>query len=266
MNMYMKKRNYISVSRSLAAGLLLLSTLCFYSCEIDSITEPDGIVSGVVRDAIALANGEDPTFWSEQPYGYEIGCNEYNWQGSNTKGSYMFWGKADGTFYNCRIFATVYDINPSNGAFHAVEKQRVTVVSKKETKLTFDVIPYCSFHDVSIEKEPNTPGALVVKFKVTTNPIADDPETEADESKTATFRNWRFFASSRTPSVGNNVYDTEVSTNNDQTLTEAQLGTEIVRVFTGFKPGVKYWVRIAARCQEPSSGRYNMTKVYEIEF
>jgi hypothetical protein len=57
-----------------------------------------------------------------------------------------------------------------------------------------------------------------------------------------------------------------VSTNNDQTLTEAQLGTEIVRVFTGFKPGVKYWVRIAARCVEPSAGRYNMTKIYEITF
>jgi hypothetical protein len=266
MNKNMKKRNYISVTRSLAAGLLLLSTLCFYSCEIDSAAEPDGIVSGVLRDAIALANGEDPTFWSEQPNGYQISCHEYNWQGSETKENFTFWGKADGTFYNCRIFATDYDIRPDDGAFQSIENQRVKVASKGETRLTFDVIPYCSFHDVSIEKDPNTQGTLIVRFKVTTNPIADDPETEADESKPATIRNWRFFATSRTPYVGNNVYDTDVSTNSDQALTEAQLGTEIVRVFTGFKPGVKYWVRIAARCNESSSGRYNMTKIYEITF
>jgi hypothetical protein len=259
MNTNMKKRNYISIA-------CILLSASFYSCSVDSASVPDGIVSGELRDAIAVANGDDPAFWSEQPNGYEIRCYEFGWTGSESKGSQTFWGKADGTFYNCRIFATEYDVSPTNGAFHVVASQRVAI-SKKETKLTFDVIPYCSIRDVSFEKDPVTPGSLIARFKITTNAVADDPSTpDVDEALPATFRNWRFFASSRTPYVGNNIYDTDVSTNSDQTLTDAQLGTEIVRVFTGFKPGVKYYVRLAARCVETASARYNMTKIYEITF
>ncbi|MDR1169709.1 MAG: hypothetical protein LBK97_02615, partial [Prevotellaceae bacterium] len=62
------------------------------------------------------------------------------------------------------------------------------------------------------------------------------------------------------------VYDTDVSTNSDQALTADDLGKEIVSVRTGFKTGVTYYVRLAARCTETSSARYNMTKIYEVKF
>jgi hypothetical protein len=262
----MNKKNYLSSSRLLPAAMLS-TLLSFSSCAIDTISEPDGIISGELRDAVALANGEDPTFWSEQPNGYQIYCTETSWTESETTGSVGFWGKADGTFYNCRIFPATYRVAPSNGAFHSVASQEVTVKSNKETSFVFDVIPYCSFHDVSIEKDPVTAGSLIIRFKVTTNPRPDDPSTpDVDESRPATIRNWRFFASSRTPYVGNNVYDTDVSTNSDQALTADDLGREIVYVRTGFKPGVTYWLRLGARCNETSSARYNMTKIYQVTF
>jgi hypothetical protein len=130
----------------------------------------------------------------------------------------------------------------------------------------FDVIPYCSLHEVSVEKDPVKANSIVVKFKVTTNPVADDPDTEADETVNATIRNWRVFVTSRTPYVGANIFDADVSTASDQEMTESQLGKTIVWTKSGFVPGTKYYLRIGARCTESPKDRYNMTKIYEIEF
>jgi hypothetical protein len=142
----------------------------------------------------------------------------------------------------------------------------VQVKSLQENKLVFDVIPYCSFHDVSIEKDPVTPGTVVIKFKVTTNPVLDNPETEGDESIPATIRNWRLFATSRTPYVGNNIFDADVSTASDQSLTASQLGQTITYSRSGFKAGTTYYLRLGARCTESPADRYNMTEIVKIEF
>jgi hypothetical protein len=140
------------------------------------------------------------------------------------------------------------------------------VVSGKEIPLVFDVIPYCSLHDVVIEKDPVTPLTVKVSFRVTTNPVEDDPATEEDETRLATIQNWRLFATSRTPYVGNNIFDADVSTASDQPLTPEQLGQPIVYVKSGYKPGTKYYLRIGARCKESTQNRYNMSKIFEIEF
>jgi hypothetical protein len=236
-----------------------------YSCEIDNVPEPDGIVSGTIRNAYAV-NDEDAVFWTEQPNGFEIVCTETSWTASETAGGQTFWGKADGSFYSCRIFAATYSIIPRNGAFHSAVAQDVEVRSGVEIPLVFDVIPYCSFHEVSVEKDPVKANTVVVKFKITTNPVADDPATEENETVKATIRDWRTFVTSRTPYVGANVFDADVSTASDQEITESQLGETIVWTKSGFVPGTKYYLRIGARCKESPNDRYNMTKIYEIEF
>lgn len=233
---------------------VLIAAFCLLSlssCEIDSYAEPDGIVAGSLRDA--KTGG---VFWTEQPNGFQLECTETSWTESLTKGGQTFWGKADGSFYNCRVFAATYSIQPVNGAFHSAVAQEVEIRSGQETALVFDVIPYCSFQEASIEKDPNTAGAVLVKLKVTTNPAEGIP---------ATPRHWRLFATSRTAALGANIYDTDVSTS-DQALTESQLGTTITYSKTGFKTGTKYYLRLGARCDESPQGRYNMTEIVEIQF
>lgn len=243
---------------SFIAASMLIS---LSSCEIDTLDEPDGIITGVIRDTKAA----DGVFWTEQPNGVQISCTDLSWTESETSGGQTFWAKADGTFRNTKVFAAQYSIRPTNGAFHSAVTQEVEVKSNQETTLVFDVIPYCSFQEVSIAKDPNTSGAVLVKFKVTTNPVADNPATEADEAISATPRHWRILATSRTPYVGNNIFDADVSTT-DQTLTESQLGTLITYSKTGFKTGTTYYIRLGARCVESPQDRYNMTEIVKIEF
>jgi hypothetical protein len=238
------------------------------SCDIDTITEPDGIISGKIRNALAT-NAEEEIFWTEQPNGFEVVYLETSWTGSESRIGVSFWGKADGSFYNSRLFPATYTITPTNGAFHSAGyANEVEVRSGVETpQLVFDVIPYCSFHEVSVEKDPVKANTVVVKFQVTTNPVADNPDTEeVDETVKATIRNWRVFVTSRTPYVGANIFDADVSTASDQDMTASQLGETIVWTKSGFVPGTKYYLRIGARCTESPKDRYNMTKIYEIEF
>jgi len=249
--------------RAIVVLFAAVSLLCLTSCQIDTLDEPDGIVSGTIRDALNPGG----TFWTEQPGGFEIECAEISWEGdeNTTLGGQTFQGKADGTFYNCRVFAATYRIIPRNGAFHSAKAQRVEVQAGKEPNLVFDVIPYCSFHDVSIEKDPVTAGTIVVKFNVTTNSAPDDPLTEAIDSIPATIRNWRLFATSRTPYVGANVFDADVSLS-DQPLTVADLGKTITYSRSGFKAGTTYYIRLGVRCVESTSDRYNMTEIVKMEF
>jgi hypothetical protein len=252
-----KKTGYLLIA--------ILISVSLSSCEIDTVPEPDGIISGRIRNALAT-NGEDDIFWSEQPNGFKITCTDLDWTESKMSGGVSFWGKADGSFYNCKLFAVKYSITPTNGAFHSAVAQEVKVESGKDIPLIFDVIPYCSLHDVLIEKDPDNPLAVKVSFSVTTNPVADDPATEEDETITATINNWRLFATSRTPYVGNNIYDPKVSIASDQPLKTEQLGQSIVYVKSGFQSGVKYYLRIGVRCSDSPEGRYNMSKIFEIEF
>jgi hypothetical protein len=253
---------------AIAALFVAVCLPCLTSCEIDSLPEPEGIVAGTIRDVTAA----DGIYWTEQPSGFEINCHEDSWTGSETVNGQSFQGKADGTFYSCRIFAGTYTITPTQGAFHSVKGQTMEIRSNVETALTFDVIPYCTFHDVLIEKDPVTAGTVVIKFNVTTNPVADDPATDTDESVPATIRNWRLFATSRTPYVGANIFDADVSTSSDQPLTTADLGTaddlgrQITYSRAGFKAGTTYYLRLGARCKESTNDRYNMTKIVTISF
>jgi hypothetical protein len=263
-NMNKKLKTRLAV---LFKGLMGVTVVCLLlsltSCELDSYAEPDGIVSGTLRDTKA----DDGVFWTEQPNGFQIVCTETSWTASETPGGQTFWGKADGTFNNDRVFAATYSIMPRNGAFHSAKAQSVEVKTRKDPSLVFDVIPYCSFHDVVIKQDlPNR--SVHITFTLTTNAIVDNPETpDVDETSPVTIQNWRLFASARTPYVGNNsgANDSDVSTG-AISLTNSQLGQTITYTKSGFKAGTTYHLRLGARCVETPGGVYNMTKIVKMEF
>lgn len=119
----MKKHLYII--SLLAAGLF------FSSCDDDNYSAPDATVAGTLIDAIT---GEP--FQSKQPEGYRISLLEEGYTVAN-----LFWGKADGTFFNSRVFAGNYEIKPTQGAFVDPEVQTVRVPAEN---LVFTVQPFAN--------------------------------------------------------------------------------------------------------------------------
>ncbi|GHT46011.1 hypothetical protein AGMMS49965_23340 [Bacteroidia bacterium] len=238
---------------------VLLIALLFSACEIDNYDEADGIISGTVIDKTTREGLQ-----TEQPNGFLIYCREDSWTGSEEKRGQDFWGKADGTFHNIRIFKGSYSVRPQDGAFHTVDTKPVEIRSKSEAKVDFEVTPYCSFSDVDIRKDPTNAERIIATFTIHTHAVLPD--------EPATFKDYRLLATNRTPYVGNNVYDEDVSTAITK-LTAAQKtemdasGVVSITVSkSGFKAGKTYYIRVAARCDESPQARYNMTKVVMLTF
>lgn len=239
----------------------IASGLLFSACEMDNYDAPDGGIRGTLYDALTGL-----PYISEQPNGFRISSSILTWQGAESASGQAFWGKADGTFNNDKIFAGTYRVYPGSGGFYGVKQDTVVINSNQMTEHDFYVTPYVSFRDVSIVEDPNAPGTVVATFTIHANvEMAYDPVQGIDTVKTkATIRDYQFFASKRTAKVGVNAYDDDVS-NVPKTLTTADLDVPIVVRKTGFKAGTTYYIRIGARCTESPDARYNMTEIFKIE-
>jgi hypothetical protein len=198
---------------------------------------------------------------SEQPNGFHVNCVSLTWEGDVRTGTQSFWGKADGTYNNDKIFAGTYRVYIANGAFHSGRVDTLEVRSKKVTVNDFTVTPYVSFSDVSIAKDPNAADGIIATFTLRTNPVYGDDGTV---SIAATIRDYFVFATKRSSKVGVNIYDSDVSVAQVR-LTEEQLGIPITVRKRGFTPGT-YYIRVGARCDESPDARYNMTEIVEMKF
>jgi hypothetical protein len=219
----------------------LLTAILFASCEIDNYDEPDGTLTGRVIDAVT----GNPVL-TEQPNGFQIRYNEISW--SDNAPNQTFWGKADGTFNNTKLFAGRYRVVPTQGAFVQPDPKEVNISSGGTTSVDFTVTPYISFSNVSIAKEGNTVRAT---FTLSRN-VA-----------TAALQDYRVFATSATPYVGIELFDNDISIGATG-ISEPDLGTPIsVLLPENFVAGKTYYIRVGARCQN-AAGRYNMTEVVTI--
>ncbi|KAA6336422.1 hypothetical protein EZS27_015417 [termite gut metagenome] len=238
--------------------LFIASALILSSCENDNYAEPDAGIQGTVTDIIT-----GKSLLTEQPNGFQIRNKEISWNGTDIViddpdlYSRKFWGRADGTFTNTKMFAATYQITPVNGAFHTVDIQTVELKSGKMTTIDFNVLPYVSFSNVSIVKDPANSLGIIATFTV---------NVHATESEPATIRNYRLFATNRSPYVGAFAFDDAVSSANDVALTPAQLGNPITIKQAGFVKGKTYYLRLGARCKESPQDRYNMTEIVKLEF
>jgi hypothetical protein len=236
-----------------AALALILS-----SCENDNYEAPDAGIQGTLTDVIT-----GKPLLTEQPGGFEIRNKDISWNETDIVidnpdlYARKFWGRADGTYTNTKLFAVTHQITPINGPFHAVDIKTVTLQSGKITTLDFDVTPYCSFSDVSIEKDPANAGSIIAKFKVNTHSLEND---------SAAIRNYRLFATYRSSAVSSTVFDDAVSSVSDVALTESDLGALITVKRSGYQTGKTYYIRIGARCKESPQQRYNYTEIVKLDF
>jgi hypothetical protein len=209
------------------------------ACEVDNYDAPDATLTGTVKDVITGKG------LITESGGFSIRYRQINPIYPDAPNR-SFAGKADGTYNYTKLFADSYDVNPINGAFVAIDPQRVTVSSGQSTTLDFTVTPYVSFENVSIVKKGADGITATFTLKKNAGSIQD----------------YRILATNKTPLVGINTNDVG---GDAVDLTEAEVGSPISVDRTGFETGGSYWIRIGARCNEAAS-HYNLTEVFEIKF
>lgn len=216
---------------------IIFQILCLLavSCGIDTYNLPDASIQGTLIDE------DGNSLISEQPNGYKIRLQE---TGAT---SYIdFWGKADGTYKNTKVFSGKYTVQPIEGAFFPVDPVEINI--DKEVILNFDVIPFLhiSAEIVSVDK------SIKAVYKIRK---ADG----AGKIKTA-----RLLVTKWNPNVGMNCINWEKTRNFATTEDSAIVSVSHTDVITDIlESGVTYYARIAV-LSENSAGRYNFSPVIKL--
>ena len=216
--------------------LIVLQLLFFLSCNtIDNYEAPEEVLTGRVIDKIT---GEPLV--TEQPNGFRIQLAEISWS-DNPQLEY-FWGKADGTFQNTRLFPGTYEVTPVEGPFFDVEPKTVEV--KGKVNVEFEVMPFLHLSIVDIHREGSK---LDVSWKIERQQVGEK------------IIDTRVFVSTN-PNVGSNIIDTELSPLRDLSGVpdEDILQATFHEVIEGLTPGKIYYIRVGART-ESGEKRYNFT-------
>lgn len=221
--------------------ILAISTCILMACDpIDNMDGPDATISGSVIDETT-----NKPLITEQPNGFRIKMVETSWSTSATPE--YFWGKADGTFKNTKIFSATYDVQPVEGAFFPIDP--VSVQVNKSANIDFKVTPYLSIHVSRIELVND---AIKVEWTIS--------RTKAGPKIIDT----RIFVSNN-PNVGTNIFTTNLSPMIDLNAVtdEVALSSTYKQTITGLTKGKTYYVRVGARTNN-SSKRYNFVPAVEL--
>jgi hypothetical protein len=221
--------------------ICLLAGLCFSCDKLDTYGEPKETLTGAVIDVTT-----DQPIRTEQPNGYRLRLMELSW--SDNPQPLYFWGKADGTFHNSKVFAGEYEITPVEGAFFQPAPQTVNI--KGATKVEFTVTPYLS---VSAEQITLAGNELTVRYRISRTQEGDK------------IYDSRVFVSTN-PNVGTNVFTNSLSPLRDlRSMDDATvLQTVFEEKISGFETGKTYYIRIGARTNNFSL-RYNFTETVKID-
>lgn len=222
-------------------SLCLLAALISTSCmDVDNYDEPQETIRGTVTDMIT---GEPLV--TEQPNGFRIQLAEISW--SDSPQLEYFWGKADGTFQNTRLFPGTYEVIPVEGPFFDIEPKTVEVSGV--TVVNFEVMPYLHV-TASIQRNGET---LNVTYNIERQRVGNK------------IIDVRVFVSTN-PNVGFNIINTNLSPMRDLSSTpdEEILQTTYQETITGLETGRTYYVRVGART-DAGDRRYNFTKTEELK-
>ncbi|MCL3853843.1 DUF3823 domain-containing protein [Parabacteroides sp. GYB001] len=224
--------------------MCMLFVLGMMSCgDIDNMEGPNAAIAGSLIDETT-----NKPIISEQPNGFRIKMVETSWSESATPE--YFWGKADGTFKNTKIFSATYDVQPVEGAFFPVEPVSVTI--KKSENIDFKVTPYLAIHPKKVEIAGD---AIEVEWTISRPKVGDK------------ILDTRVFVVHDNLNVGTNYFTTALSPMIDLSSVpdEEALSTTYKQTITGLTKGKTYYVKIGARTDN-SSKRYNFAETVKLEY
>lgn len=243
--------------------LLCLTAFMLSSCgyfEYDNYEEPNSGIEGTVID-----KKTNELYCSETANSFKIDYYELSWEAAghaNTQ-SRFFWGKADGTFTNTKIFAGEYRITLKEGAFYAPELEVVTLNKGEMTKLNYAVTPYARVNIDEINLSGTKQNNLSIKYTV------EDTQNEIDitnvDKGVYTLSEAQVFISSKSPNVGVNNTESKYTVRAVHKFTSYTPGTPIKVTENNVRnlPAGKYWVRIGVRTNNPGK-KYNFSRIFEV--
>lgn len=216
--------------------LISLIILIFMaSCEVDNYDLPEETLTGKLADA------DGNPFITEQPNGFKIRIIE---QGSPQPRD--FWGKADGTFLNTKIFRGQYKIIPIDGAFFPVDT--VDTEISGVTTVNFEITPFLTIEASIAPNGSNLKATYTIK-----------KAPGAGKIKSA-----RLLVNKWNPNVGMNYSDKNVvrdlSGIPDATIEQSEYTEEIAGYL---ESGVTYYARVAVLATN-ALGRYNFSEIKQI--
>ena len=177
----------------------------------------------------------------------------------------FFWGKADGTFLNTKIFAGKYRITLKEGAFYAPEPEVVYLKENRLTRLDYSVIPYARVNIDEITLTGSKQNNLEIKYTI--EDTEKEVNTEGLDEGLYTLSEAQVFISSKSPNVGVNNSETKYTIRAKKEFErgdyEPGVPFQVVeKNVRNLDPG-KYWVRIGVRTANPQK-RYNFSTIKEI--
>ena len=248
--MAIKRNKMLNIKLTIMKNMLLflLFALILSSCsELDNYAEPDSRLTGEVID---IMTGEP--LCTEQPQGFRIRYREISDKYPDAQ-NYYFWGKADGTFNNSKMFAATYEVTPVEGPFITPKSEIITV--KGTATVRFEVIPYLVISADKVEYSTETK-VLHVKFKVSRPQGSNANPTFA------------FVALTWNPNVSYNTVGTTGSgLLSKKNITSAELD-DILSLdidISSLTPNHTWYVRMGCGSDKNSS-RFNYSNVHMFEY
>ncbi|MDR2382496.1 MAG: DUF3823 domain-containing protein [Prevotellaceae bacterium] len=230
--------------------LLIISFICFYSCEIDNYEGPDAQISGRILDHNGNLLRTEPGSSNMR-----IQMDELSWTNGDTSIAVIpryLNVKIDGTYTNTKIFSGTYRILPVEGAFYPYNDGDTIVIGGSVTK-DFVVIPYL---DVNWVEEPHLTADSCVEASISFLRNSKDGEFMPD------VLNARLCISSN-QYVGNNNYYSDLISG-ATTVTNAMDGTTITLKSKKVKYfNMDYYVRVGVCCNDTYK-KYNYTTIVKL--
>lgn len=222
--------------------LCVIVGLLITSCNtLDDYDEPQEAIVGSVVDEVT-----NKPILTEQPKGFKMKMDEVSW--SDAPRSEFFWGKADGTFKNMKIFKGTYEVSPVEGAFFPVDPVKIEIAGT--VQIEFKVTPYLSIHvkDISVAN-----GELKVTYTLSRAKVGDK------------IIDSRIFVSTN-PYVGTNILINDLSPmKNLESMDDSEiLKTTFTETIKGLENGKTYYVRVGARTNNAWK-RYNFTETTKVD-
>ncbi len=251
----MKKINIIAL---FTIFLLLLASCSYF--EYDNFDAPASAIEGNVFD-----KETSDLILGEALNSYKVEYYELSWEeaGHTNTQPMFFWGKADGTYKNTKIFEGKYRITLKEGAFHQPDPVIVSLKNNKIERIDFNVIPFVRVEIVEYKLTGALQNNLEIKYRVV------DTEKEVELSNVnendIILSEARAFLSSKTPNVGVNNTDSKYTLNAKKNISNYTIGVPKTYTETSIRGLIagKYWLRIGARTDNAQK-RYNFTPVIEI--
>jgi hypothetical protein len=212
------------------------------SCKVDNYKGPNAAIYGTVINSIT-----NKPLQTEQPNGTRISMTQIDY--SNKRIANFFWGKANGTFENAKVFSGTYLVVPVNGPFFPADTQKVQI--RGRTNVDFKVIPYLTI--MVQDSASNSSNGVTTRYSITRS------QTGGNISKCGTIV-------SLSSHVSHAVNNKSLSVIHDLTNVPDNtiLSTQFADTLHGLKSGKTYYIRVEA-ITNGSNGQYNYSPVMKLK-